>query len=117
MINIKKLQVMMRSLASNPAYGWLYSGSHNLSSCTYIYYTVLNFIAAWGRLASGGLQINNYELGVLFVSPKSAEAITADQSLDKFSLPFNRNPERYAANEKPWLIPKRPKVLQAVMCF
>lgn len=70
--------------------------------------------AAWGRLVyPGDIQMNNYELGVIFLPPpaKGREIPKMAKGLNHLSLPFTLTPRPYDNSDKPWIIPKKSNVL------
>ncbi|XP_027771743.1 uncharacterized protein LOC107012650 isoform X4 [Solanum pennellii] len=91
-----------------PSFGWVYSGSHNFSE------------AAWGRQVSGllgkkinanrsysslssRLQVSNYELGILFITPPpdAQGKINQRTNLDDIVLPFVVPAPKYRPVDKP----------------
>ena len=60
----------------NEAYGWVYCGSHNFSP------------SAWGRISKSSVFMYNYELGLLFVTPK----INSERVMKSRKVELNRTP-------------------------
>ena len=89
------------------SHGWLYFGSHNLSG------------ASWGSSYGGNFTINNWELGVVIVSPPNStnKDPCCDLDLSSVPLPFSPNSlEAFKNDESVRFRIQDNQLVRAIVC-